>query len=199
MAGVVRYGSIMGRGGCALAGSCVLGAFMVIEGRLRQSDAARTLAAGEEDEGTTAAVGASFGLALVTGPLLGLWRRGRLPSSLGWIGVGIMIGGLALRVAAARTLGSQYTRTLRTEGDQPVVTDGPYRYVRHPGYAGVLAMWFGYGVALTSAPAALVTTIPNLVAYLWRIEAEEAMLADSLGDAYRSYQQRSWRLLPRLY
>jgi protein-S-isoprenylcysteine O-methyltransferase Ste14 len=189
-----RYGSVVRRRGCALAGSCLLAAFLAIEGRLRQGDAARTLDAGEQDKGTTATVGVSFGLAMVTGPLLALWRRGRLPGSAGWIGVG-----LALRIAAARTLGSHYSRTLRTASHQTVVTDGPYGYIRHPGYAGVLLMWLGYGLALTSAPATVATTLPNLVAYLRRIDAEETMLGEALGLPYRAYQQQTRRLLPGVY
>jgi protein-S-isoprenylcysteine O-methyltransferase Ste14 len=57
---------------------------------------------------------------------------------------------LAVRVSAARVLGAHYTRTLRTDGEQAVVSDRPNRYVRHPGYAGVLVMWLGYGLAWTS-------------------------------------------------
>jgi protein-S-isoprenylcysteine O-methyltransferase len=172
---------------------------MVLEGRLRKGAEARTFHAGEQDQATTAAVGASFSLALVAGPLLALSPRGRFPVRLGWTGVAIMTGGLALRVAAARVLGSHYTRTLRTDSDQPVVRSGPYRYVRHPGYAGVLAMWFGYGLALTSLPATLAASIPNVVAYLRRVDAEETMLVDSLGDAYLDYQRRTKRLVPGLY
>lgn len=155
--------------------------------------------AGEHDRGTTAAVGASFGLACVGGPLLARSRRGRIPVPLGWIGVGIMAAGLALRIAAAKALGSHYTRTLRTDNDQPVVTNGPYHYLRHPGYAGVLVMWLGYGVALTSIRATLITVVPNTLAYLWRIEAEETMLVRSVGVAYRDYQARTKRLIPRVY
>lgn len=107
-----------------------------------------------------------------------------------------MAGGLALRVQAARTLGASYTRTLKTQEDQVVVDSGPYRYLRHPGYAGILAMWLGYGLAMTSAPAALITTAANVTTYLWRINAEEEMLADALGESYHSYQQRTSRLLP---
>ncbi len=189
----------MRRGYPAVAGSCVLAAFMAVEGSLRQGEAAQSFRAGHDDKGTTTAVGAAFGLALVAGPVLARSRRGRLPASLGWAGVAVMGGGLALRVAAARALGSHYTRTLRTQAGQPVVTDGPYRFLRHPGYAGVLALWLGYGLALTSTPAALATTVPNLIAYARRIDAEEAMLVSSLGEAYRSYQQRSARLVPGLY
>jgi protein-S-isoprenylcysteine O-methyltransferase len=177
----------------------MLAAFMIIEGRLRQGEDAQSLHAGAADKGTTAAVGATFGLALAGGPVAALSRPGRLPAYLGWSGVAIMATGLALRVTAARTLGASYTRTLRTQTSQTVVQDGPYRYVRHPGYAGTLAMWLGYGLALTSAPAVLVTTVPNLIAYLRRIDAEEKLLADSLGDAYRDYQQRSARLVPGAY
>ena len=190
---------VMGRSACAIAGSCVLGAFIAVEGRLRKGGEARTLHAGEQDRGSTAAVGASFGLALVAGPLVARSRRCQLPVRLGWFGVVMMTGGLVLRVAAARTLGRHYTRTLRTDSDQLVVTRGPYRYVRHPGYAGVLAMWLGYGLALTSLPATVVTSIPNLVAYRRRIDAEEAMLVDSLGDPYRHYQRNTKRLVPGLY
>lgn len=110
-----------------------------------------------------------------------------------------MASGVTLRVIAARTLGSHHTRTLRTEPDQAVVTDGPYRYLRHPGYAGTLAIWLGYGLALTSGPAALATTIPNLVAYVRRINAEEAMLVEAFGDPYRAYKDRTWPLVPGLY
>ncbi len=180
-------------------GGCLLMAFMGIEGRLRQGETARSFDTDDQDRGTTAAAGASFGTALVGGPLLARCRRGRLPDVLGWAGVGVMAGGIVLRVAAARALGAHYTRTLRIQDRQAVVTSGPYRLIRHPGYAGVLAMWLGYGVAMTSAPAILVTTVPNLLAYRRRIDAEEAMLAGALGQSYRSYQQHSRRLVPGLY
>jgi protein-S-isoprenylcysteine O-methyltransferase len=110
-----------------------------------------------------------------------------------------MAGGLSLRIWAQRTLGAFYTRTLRTDEQQQVVDAGPYVRVRHPGYAGMLAFWSGYGLSLTSWPALTVTAIPNAVAYLQRIEAEEAMLEASLGDSYRAYQRRTARLVPGLY
>ena len=183
----------------ALAGAGLLGVFIGVERRLRQSDAARSLDAGEEDRGTTRAVAASFGSALLTGPLLARWHRGRLRAATGWMGIAVMAGGLTLRVASARALGAHYTRTLRTEPEQSVVTEGPYRYVRHPGYAGVLLMWLGFGLALTSVPAIVATTAPNLLAYLGRIEAEDSMLSEALGDPYRAYRQRTRRLVPGLY
>jgi len=45
-------------------------------------------------------------------------------------------------------LGRFFTRTLRVTGEQRVVSDGPYRVVRHPGYLGDILMWTG--AALTT-------------------------------------------------
>ncbi|WP_322778379.1 isoprenylcysteine carboxylmethyltransferase family protein [Frankia sp. Cas4] len=183
----------------ACAGRALLAAFFVAEGRLRQGQAARSFSAGDADRGTTKSIGMAFAVAGLAGPSLASVSRGRLPSPVGWVGVAVMGAGLSLRVWSARTLGACYTRTLRVEADQPVVEAGPYAYVRHPGYAGVTAMWVGYGLALTSLPAVAATTVPMLVAYHRRIAAEETMLTNSLGDPYRAYQQRTARLIPRIY
>ena len=60
-------------------------------------------------------------------------------------------------------------------------------------------MWLGYGLALTSMPATSVTSIPNVLAYLRRMGAEEPMLVDSLSDADCDYQAGRKRLVPGLY
>jgi protein-S-isoprenylcysteine O-methyltransferase len=183
----------------AVAGSVLVAAFFAVEGRLREGEAARSLAAGQADRGTTRGVGAAFGVALTAGPAASMLPRGRLPVPAGWAGVAVMGGGLSLRIWAQRTLGAFYTRTLRTEQEQPVVEAGPYAFVRHPGYAAMIAFWAGYGLSLTSWPALAATAIPNALAYHQRITAEETMLESSLGDGYRAYQRRTARLVPGLY
>ena len=110
-----------------------------------------------------------------------------------------MSAGLSLRLWSAGTLGAHYTRTLRIGAGHRIVEAGPYALVRHPGYAGSLLMWFGFGFALTSVPATVAMTVPMIAAYARRIEAEEDMLLSAFGDEYRSYQQRTARLLPGVY
>jgi protein-S-isoprenylcysteine O-methyltransferase Ste14 len=183
----------------AIAGSALVATFFAVEGRLRQGEAARSFTAGRADRGTTRGVGAAFAVAVTAGPALSLLRRGRLPGPAGWLGVALMTGGLSLRIQAQRTLGAFYTRTLRTADEQQVVEAGPYASIRHPGYAGMLAFWTGYGLSLTSWPALAATAIPGAVAYHRRIAAEETMLQLSLGDNYRAYQRRTARLVPGLY
>jgi len=129
--------------------------FIVIERRLRRGEKAISMAAGEADRSSTHRLGRAFGLAFILmllAPLLnyfklGYWARGWFP---GWLGVALMVIGIALRIWAARVLGQFYTRTLLTTTDQHIVEDGPYRLLRHPGYSGDLLMWAGAGLAASN-------------------------------------------------
>jgi len=146
-------------------------------------------------------IGGSFGLTMIGGLLVVLGRRGRDPGRLASrrFGLSAMVAGLFLRVWAAHTLGRYYTRTLRVAPDQPVVRAGPYRFIRHPGYLADLALWIGFGLALGSRFLTVLIAGTMALAYSRRIDAEEALLLDRLGVAYRDYQRQSWRLLPPVY
>ena len=54
------------------------------------------------------------------------------------VGIVVMWAGIGLRLWAFRTLGRYFTFRVMTSHDQPVVTNGPYRLLRHPSYAGAL-------------------------------------------------------------
>ena len=118
-----------------------------------------------------------------------------LPRAAGPVGVGVQALGLGLRAWSMRTLGRSYTRTLRTEGAQRVVEAGPYRFVRHPGYAGSFLIWLGF--ALTSRSLPVLEVVGGLVggAYHRRIAAEEALLGRDLSG-YGAYAGRTKRLIP---
>jgi protein-S-isoprenylcysteine O-methyltransferase Ste14 len=97
------------------------------------------------------------------------------------------------------TLGGSYTRTLRTEGDaQALVDTGPYRWVRHPGYAGSLLTWTGFAMSTRSAPVLALTTAMLGLAYARRITAEEQLLRRDL-PGYAAYCGRTRRLVPLLW
>ncbi len=179
----------------------IIGAFLLAERWLRRDTAARSLERGVGDRGTTLLIGVSFGLALGGGALAIILRWGRDPGqrSSRRVGLAAMVVGLLLRIWAARTLGRYYTRTLKVAPDQPVVRDGPYQIVRHPGYLADLVLWIGFGLAIGSQWLTALITASMAVAYGRRIAAEEALLVESLGDAYRTYQRHTWRLLPPIY
>jgi protein-S-isoprenylcysteine O-methyltransferase len=141
---------------------------------------------------------AAFALAAVLPILLRNSNIGSLGDAA-WAGVALSAAGLVIRAWGMRTLGAAYSRTLRTTADQRLVTAGPYRFVRHPGYLGTIAVWVGACLAFHSWLAALVVAVIMAIAYGWRIRAEEEMLAARFGDDYDRYAAHTARLIPRIY
>ena len=182
----------------------LLGGFLVLQRVMRRGEEARSLRATPADRGSTRRLGVAFGLgilALVAAPVLnahglGAMGHGRV---VGWVGVAVMIGGLALRLGSQAVLGRYYTSTLRHAEDQPIVASGPYRLLRHPGYAGLLLAWVGAGLATANWAVALAVPLLMVLAYRYRIAAEETMLLDAFGGRYKEYMARTWRLIPYVY
>jgi protein-S-isoprenylcysteine O-methyltransferase len=141
----------------------------------------------------------AYGLAVVLIVGLGVVGWGHLPIGPRWVGVAMVAAGLALRAWGMSLLGRFYTRTLRVVGDHQVVTGGPYRLIRHPGYAGSLLVWAGFCLGSGNWIALLVVSALMLAAYGWRIRSEERLLVDAFGEDYRRYQRRTARLLPFVY
>jgi protein-S-isoprenylcysteine O-methyltransferase Ste14 len=130
--------------------------------------------------------------AIIASPAL---MSARLPRSCAPLGLALEVSGVGLRVWAMRTLRGHYARTLRVVADQPVIRDGPYRVVRHPGYLGVFLLWAG--AALTArnavAPALALTAVGT--AYRHRMDAEDALLRRDL-PGYAGYAAVTGRVLP---
>ncbi len=138
---------------------------------------------------------------LVT-PMLGAMAAQRalltLPhaNTVSWIAVATVAAGLALRIAAMRQLGARFSPLVAVQRTHALETRGLYAHVRHPGYAGALLACLGGSLAFGSG-AALPLVAVMLAAQLARIRAEESLLAEHFGDAWRAYAARSGALLPR--
>ena len=97
--------------------------------------------------------------------------------------------GLALRVWAVLTLGRSFSTFIQVDADQAVVTHGPYRWVRHPSYTGLLLIALGFGLGVGNWLSLAICAVIPLVGLLPRIAVEEAELARVLGDQYRSLSE----------
>jgi protein-S-isoprenylcysteine O-methyltransferase Ste14 len=181
--------------GAAYAG---LAGFFAIEGALRPPGTAASLDASSDDQRTTQKIVGAYLAGALLAPILRGTRVGRLPRAAGPLGLALEACGLGLRAWSMRTLGASYSRTLRTGEAQPLVDDGPYRIVRHPGYAGSLLTWSGFALASRSLPVVGVVTGVVGWAYRDRIRAEEAMLRRDL-PGYEAYAARTWRLVPYVW
>jgi protein-S-isoprenylcysteine O-methyltransferase Ste14 len=123
----------------------------------------------------------------------------RMPVALRMAGVAVMWLGLALRVWAIAALGGGFRTTVEVEPGQAVVSSGPYAWLRHPSYAGLLLIVAGFGAALGNWLSLAACVVLPLPAIVWRIHVEEAELNRVLGQAYRTYQSDRARLIPGLW
>jgi protein-S-isoprenylcysteine O-methyltransferase Ste14 len=116
-----------------------------------------------------------------------------------WIGLCIMLLGFALRIWSVVTLGASFRTTVETHSDQRVVSNGPYRLLRHPSYSGLLLMCLGYGIADQNWLSLAFAVLLPLAALLYRIRIEEAALVTSIGHDYVEYQGRTKKLIPWIW
>lgn len=117
-----------------------------------------------------------------------------LPISI--VGLVIAVGGVVIRAWAMRTLGGRYVLTPQSQSDQHFLeTRGPYGFVRHPGYSGILLQLLGMGLLLSPLVAVL-ANVP-VVYFAWlRIKGEERILRREFEPEYQAYSLAvKWRLV----
>jgi protein-S-isoprenylcysteine O-methyltransferase Ste14 len=175
--------------------------YAITESR-RKGQAATTLNGGPFDRASTRLLSLALVISMtlvIVANALNYLQIGLMAEFIGWIGVAVMLCGITLRVWASQRLGRFYTRTLRISEGQRVVQDGPYRYVRHPGYLGTILLWVGAGLATVNWITAALITFTFVAAYRYRINAEEHMLVASFGEQYAAYMRHTWRLFPFIW
>jgi len=184
-----------------VAGYLVMMAFLIIQELLRRTPETKTLQRGSFEKGSMLLIGVTLGVGLWVPLIVDILGIALFPISIfeGSVALAVMLIGLGLRVWAAVTLGGYYTRTLTTTKNHTVVTTGPYSWVRHPAYLGVILLWLGFGVLSSSLVVALVFPVMFVAVYLYRISVEERMLVKVFGDTYVQYQRRTCKLIPFVY
>jgi protein-S-isoprenylcysteine O-methyltransferase Ste14 len=123
----------------------------------------------------------------------------RPPAAAFAVGLVVMLAGVALRNWSFKTLGDYFTLSVLVNSDQPVISSGPYRVLRHPGYAGLLLACAGVGLAAANWAALAVAVLLPLALLLWRIRFEEQALMAMLGDRYGRYAAGHKRLVPLVW
>jgi protein-S-isoprenylcysteine O-methyltransferase len=127
------------------------------------------------------------------------WPNAVLPPWFVPIGIVFFIGGMILRWYSIIHLGRFFTVNVAIAADHQLVDTGPYRFVRHPSYTGVLLALIGFAMVLRNWASVLIISLPIGFAFLYRINVEERALVQALGERYRAYMKRTKRLIPLVY
>lgn len=115
---------------------------------------------------------------------------------LGWVAVLILGAGLWLFWYSHYTIGHYWSMQIQMKKAHRLVTDGPYRFVRHPLYT---ALFLGYlGTLLALQSWMLAAWFPVFVAsYLLFAKEEENVMERGFGEAYRAYRRQTGMFLPK--
>jgi protein-S-isoprenylcysteine O-methyltransferase Ste14 len=119
-----------------------------------------------------------------------------LPARL--VGLAVGLAGAVLLVWASVLLGRLLIHEAAVREDHSLIESGPYRLVRHPVYAGYLALLLGSGVASLNVCLWLLWPV-SLLGILIQAASEEKLLGERFGPNYERYVRRTGRLVPRFW
>jgi protein-S-isoprenylcysteine O-methyltransferase Ste14 len=115
------------------------------------------------------------------------------------VGMVLMCAGIVIRQWAVALLGELFTVDVRVHEGQRVIERGPYRWVRHPSYTGLIMTFLGIGLALGNWAALIVLAVLPTAGLVVRIRFEERALLDGLGEPYRRFAASRSHLFPGLW
>lgn len=129
---------------------------------------------------------------------LGLLRNHILPLNTvqQWIGIALTFTGAAIAIWARLILGANWSAKVTLKVGHELIRSGPYAYVRHPIYTGMLLAVIGTAVEIDEwrgIPAIVLV----MIALSLKAQREEQLLTKEFGENYREYRQSTGSLVPR--
>src|SRR5438128_1011110 len=140
-------------------------------------------------------------IVLIAATFTGSVLRGmaKMPESMFWIGIALMLVGMIIRATAIFTLRRFFTVQVTIQESHELIDHGIYRFIRHPSYTGALLSFVGLGFAFRSWLSLAIILAGALIGLGYRIHVEEMALTNHFGDHYRQYAARTKRLIPGIY
>jgi protein-S-isoprenylcysteine O-methyltransferase Ste14 len=112
----------------------------------------------------------------------------------GPVGIALCALGIGLAIWARAHLGRNWGMPMSRKENPELVTTGPYRFVRHPIYGGILLAMLGSTIG-----ASIVWLLPLVVScayFIYSARAEEKLMLKQFPAQYSAYGQRTKMMLP---
>jgi protein-S-isoprenylcysteine O-methyltransferase Ste14 len=114
-----------------------------------------------------------------------------------YCGVGLTCLGVAITIWARYCLGEYWSSRVTLKVGHQIIRSGPYAYVRHPLYTGILTALTGTALVVGQWRGVLAVLLA-LAAFWRKASSEEALLSTEFGDRYAEYREQTGFLTPRL-
>ena len=112
-----------------------------------------------------------------------------------WVAAALSCVGLAFSIWARFTLGRNWSGTVTLKEGHELIERGPYRFVRHPIYTGLLVMIIATALAMGHIIGFLGVVLAFLSFWI-KLGYEEKVLLNQFPDQYAAYQKRVKRIIP---
>ena len=121
----------------------------------------------------------------------------QLPTWMGWLGMILLACALFIFARAHIDLKANWSPTLEIRQDHTLVTNGIYRFIRHPMYASQWLWVIAQILLLQNWLAGPLDLLFFIIFYTLRVQAEEKMMLDTFGDEYRVYMEKTGGVIPK--
>ena len=116
---------------------------------------------------------------------------------IGWLGIAVTWVGVAIAVWARYCIGVYWSARVTLKEGHQLIRSGPYAFVRHPIYTGMLLGAIG-ATLVAGEWRGIVAVVLLLAAHSRKAMREEALLTKEFGDEYTSYRKHTGFLFPKL-
>jgi protein-S-isoprenylcysteine O-methyltransferase Ste14 len=146
-----------------------------------------------------ALLGSAIYLIFFAGNLRGWWHRSILPYHpwMGCTGMTITVLGFAITLWARFLLGSNWSNSVTIKVAHELIRTGPYRWVRHPIYSGMILAMLGTAIALDQWRGAVSVAL-LWVAFTFKQRKEERFMRQTFGAQYADYSKTTGAIFPSL-
>jgi protein-S-isoprenylcysteine O-methyltransferase Ste14 len=112
-----------------------------------------------------------------------------------WLGAALTLAGVAFAIWARVWIAGNWSSDVTLKHDHELIVDGPYAFVRHPIYTGILLGFLGTALAVGEWRG-LLAILFAAVAYWRKLGIEETVMRGQFGEAYARYAARVPALIP---
>lgn len=131
-------------------------------------------------------------------PGLGVLNRRFLPNEMWieWLGAVLTLAGALFAIWARYTIGKEWSAEVQIKQGHELIRSGPYAYIRHPIYTGILLALGGTAITISEYRAVLGVAL-FLIGFVRKAKKEESFLAGEFGPAFDEHRRHTGFFLPR--
>ena len=127
-----------------------------------------------------------------------VWSSLTISEWLGWLGAMLGVTATAILIWTHRTLGKNFFGGMKLRQGHQLITNGPYRWIRHPMYTVFIILGLSWFLLSGNWMITGFWLAGTVLSILTRLEEEEKLMRQEFGETYRIYVQQTGRFIPRI-